>query len=411
MSQPTSTELNELQLRLAAAEQRSRELQTKLDETSRRMEHFMHAVEEGPVVVVISDSEGKITYVNPKFVEVTGYTEDEVRGRSAGFLKSGETTHEVYDDLWQTIQQGKTWTGIFHNCKKNGEFFWERATISAMVDPKNQATHYISIKEDITALRQAEGKVVQEQLRNFHQSKMAEIGLLTASILHEVGNPIAAISGLVTSLIDNMCDIDCGFDDARSHMLDSLKLVREQADRLVGITHNISDFTAPQSGERELFDLNGAIRSTSRLIQFDQRLRNVDLQLQLDPQLPALYGHREQMTHLTLNLIINAADAVQEAESAQPKISLTTEHGPSGILMTVGDNGCGMSEEVQQHALDAFYTTKKPGKGTGLGLSLCDSIIKAHGGTLDINSSPGRGTVFTIHLPLVEPGSASRGLN
>lgn len=407
MTQSQSTELKELQQRLATAEQRSQALQTELEETKNRMEYFMQAVEEGPVVVMISDIAGKIIYVNPKFVELTGYTEDEVRGRNAGFLKSGETAHEVYDDLWETIRQGRTWTGIFHNRKKNGEFFWERATISAVVDHREQATHYISVKEDITALRQAEGKIEQEQLRNFHQSKMAEIGLLTANILHEVGNPIAAIRGLVSSLIDNMCGIDCGFDATRNNMLDSLKLVLEQADRLMGITRNISDFTAPQSGECELFDLNGAIRGTCRLIQFDQRLRGVDMALELDPQLPPLDGHREQLTHLTLNLIVNASDALQEAAPAHPRISVITEQRPGGIVMKVSDNGCGMSEQVQKHALEAFYTTKKPGRGTGLGLSLCDSIIKAHGGTLDIDSSPGRGTVFSIDLPLRQNGGLS----
>lgn len=409
MTQSHSTELEELQQQLASAEQRNRDLQTQLEKTERQMEHFVQAVEEGPVVVMISDSDGKIIYVNPKFVELTGYTANEAQGRSAGFLKSGETAHEVYDELWETIRKGRTWTGIFHNRKKNGELFWERATVSPVVNRKKQTTHYISVKEDITALRLAEGKIEEEQLRNFHQSKMAEIGLLTASILHEVGNPIAAIRGLVSSLIDNMCEIDRDFDTAQNNMLDSLKLVLEQADRLVGITHNISDFTAPQTGERELFDFNGAIRGTCRLIQFDQRLRGVDMDLELDPELPPLHGHREQMTHLALNLIINATDALQEAAPAQPRISVITQQRPGEIVMTVSDNGCGMSEQVQKHALEAFFTTKKPGKGTGLGLSLCDSIIKAHGGTLDIESSLGQGTVFTIVLPLAFSGQEHGG--
>ncbi|MEW5700879.1 MAG: PAS domain S-box protein [Candidatus Zixiibacteriota bacterium] len=114
------------------------------------------AVEQSPVSVVITDLEGSIEYVNPKFEALTGYTADEARGRNPRILKSGETPADTYRQMWETIKSGQVWRGEFHNKKKNGELYWESASISPITDPSGQITHYVAVKEDITAQKQAE---------------------------------------------------------------------------------------------------------------------------------------------------------------------------------------------------------------------------------------------------------------
>ena len=119
-------------------------------------EKLLHAVEHSPASVVITDSEGNIEYVNPKFTRVTGYSSDEVLGRNPKILKSGELPPEIYRDLWQTITAGREWRGEFHNRKKNGELFWESASISPVFDERKRITNFVAVKEDITERKRAE---------------------------------------------------------------------------------------------------------------------------------------------------------------------------------------------------------------------------------------------------------------
>ncbi len=121
------------------------------------------AVEQSANSIIITDLEGRIEYVNPKFVETTGYTLEEVRGQTPGILKSGDQDDEFYEDLWTTIRAGCEWHGEFHNKRKDGTFFWEQATIAPVYDPDGKMTHFIAIKEDITARKEAEEALQQER--------------------------------------------------------------------------------------------------------------------------------------------------------------------------------------------------------------------------------------------------------
>ncbi len=116
------------------------------------------AVEQSPASIVITDCAGNIEYVNPKFIQVTGYTLAEALGKNPRILKSGEMSPEAYVVLWQTITAGKEWSGEFHNKKKNGELYWESASISPIRDLAGRVTHYVAVKEDITARKQTEAE-------------------------------------------------------------------------------------------------------------------------------------------------------------------------------------------------------------------------------------------------------------
>ena len=115
------------------------------------------AVEQSPVSILITDPEGRIEYVNPRFTAVSGYTLEEVRGGNPRILKSGETPPEVYRQLWETITAGREWRGELHNRKKNGELYWEDALISPILDPEGRVTHFLAVKEDIIAAQGARG--------------------------------------------------------------------------------------------------------------------------------------------------------------------------------------------------------------------------------------------------------------
>ncbi len=136
---------------------------TERKRTEEKLRQLSQAVEQSPASIVITDPAGNIEYVNPKFVEVTGYTLAEALGKNPRVLKSGETSPEAYRELWQTITAGKEWRGEFHNKKKNGELYWESASISPIRDAAGRATHYLAVKEDITERKQAEAALAREQ--------------------------------------------------------------------------------------------------------------------------------------------------------------------------------------------------------------------------------------------------------
>ena len=129
---------------------------TERRRTEDKLRQLSRAVEQSPASIVITNPAGDIEYVNPKFVNVTGYTPAEVLGKNPRVLKSGEKSPEFYRELWETIAAGKEWSGEFHNKKKNGELFWESASISPIRDRAGRVTHYVAVKEDITARKQNE---------------------------------------------------------------------------------------------------------------------------------------------------------------------------------------------------------------------------------------------------------------
>jgi diguanylate cyclase (GGDEF)-like protein/PAS domain S-box-containing protein len=142
----------------------ARELEQAQDRRERKkaeqtLRQISRAVEHSPVSIVITDVNGKIEYVNPKFTELTGYTFEEARGNTTSMLKSGKTPPEIYEDLWQTIQSGGEWKGDLLNRKKNGDLYWEKISISSVTDAKGNITHFVSVNEDITDRREAEEKI------------------------------------------------------------------------------------------------------------------------------------------------------------------------------------------------------------------------------------------------------------
>ncbi|HHJ14524.1 MAG TPA: GHKL domain-containing protein, partial [Gammaproteobacteria bacterium] len=252
-------------------------------------------------------------------------------------------------------------------------------------------------------LRTQERELEIERQKNFHQEKMAAIGTLAAGIAHEVGNPIAAIEALVRNIQREAAEGGCPYLSQEAAC--KLDMILEHAERLGKTTREISGFARQHpTNEPELLDLNSLIRNTCRLMRFDSRWKNIDLQLRLDNGLPAIRGIGDQLTQVIMNLLVNAADAIEEAGAPCSVIAILTYPQEQGVCIEVRDSGCGMDASTLEHAQETFFTTKAAGKGTGLGLSLCRSIVEAHGGDIEIESTPGEGTRVKVCLPLNSPG-------
>jgi PAS domain S-box-containing protein len=214
---------------------------TELKKTEQRLRSLSAAVEQSPVSIVITDLDGNIEYVNPKFTAITGYTFEEVLGRNSRILKSGETSEEEYRKLWETIKSAAAWKGTFHNRKKNGELYWVSATICAIHDASGAPTHYLAVKEDITqqrlaseALQKSEGRyrgLVEHLLEGFVYSQMVfENGKAADFIYLGVNGAFETLTGLkdvvgkrATEIYPGIRESDPGFLEVHGRVVQTGK--------------------------------------------------------------------------------------------------------------------------------------------------------------------------------------------
>ena len=247
-------------------------------------------------------------------------------------------------------------------------------------------------------LRQHEMQMELIRQQRFHKEKMAAVGSLAAVVAHEINNPLSAIVG-AARLMSELRNVDG--KDAEQYVHQA-EVILAQARRVMNITRQISEFSMPQSAapEAELLDLNNLIRSTAKFISFDRRFSYIDMVLNLDPQLPAVYGVGDHITQVVMNLLINAADAAEGRVDPKPRITISTSYSEKNVMLTVTDNGTGMDKATLSRVFDEYFTTKPVGKGSGIGMAVSKSLIESGGGTITIESELGIGTTVFIQLPL-----------
>ncbi|MBF0309384.1 MAG: PAS domain S-box protein [Magnetococcales bacterium] len=371
-----------------------------------RLRTIMDNVVEG---IVTTDGAGIIESVNQAVEKIFGLEARDLVGHNIRLLVPAE--HRPHHDAY--IRRYLEWfeknvkinvtsplrSEIFFERevevqRANGESFPLELTVSHVcLDDRAQ---FIATMRDISERKKSLADLETARRKAFQQEKMAAVGTLAAGIVHEIGNPIAAISGLVEALLDNLPDTP-DQETPREH----LRLIEQQIERLLSITREVSEFSQPQTDTRQLVDLNGLITSTLRIMRFDKRVRHrVECRSDLDFDLPAVNASADQLRQVLINLIINAADALSSAQVEQPCIRVVSRKQGDSVWVEVEDNGPGMDEYTRHHAFDAFFTTKPVGKGTGLGLSLCFNIITEHSGEMAIDSTPGQGTRVGFRLPV-----------
>jgi len=362
-----------------------------------RILKLSRALEQSPTLVMITDKDGRIEYVNPKFTEVTGYSLEEIRGKKPGFLKSGSTPREEYDRIWKTILAGGRWEGEFRNRKKDGSFFWEQASIGPIRNSTGDITAFLGVKEDITNRKTLEAELRQAQ-------KMESVGRLAGGVAHDFNNLLTAINGYAQFLLQTIPDGDARRGDVQE--------ILAAGARAALLTRQLLAFSRKQILNPATLDLNGIIGGTVKMLK---RIigEDIGLETRLAPKPCLVRVDAGQIGQVLLNLAVNARDAMPNGGT----LSLETEtlkadeygaappdlRGKPLVRLTVRDTGCGMTEEIKGHLFEPFYTTKDKGKGTGLGLSTAYGIIKQSGGDIEIESETGKGTLFRIYLPKTDP--------
>ena len=247
-------------------------------------------------------------------------------------------------------------------------------------------------------LRNWERQQELNRQQRFHQEKMAAVGSMAAAIGHEVSNPIAAIAGMAQFLLDETRDVT---DRAGRIAHDFGAQILRQTERISLIMRQLSSLTRQHSPEPELLDLNALLRSTCSFISYDKRFRGIEFDYVLDHDLPAVAGVADHLTQVLMNLLINAADAMEDVpKDGTARIRVTSLVQDGAVRLEVADRGHGMTDAVRARAFEESFTTKPAGRGRGIGLFLCKTLIEQAGGRIEIESVPGAGTTLVLHLPL-----------
>jgi len=368
---------------------------------SRELMKINKAMDQSESIVIITDVEGIFEYVNDKFEKTTGYLKDEIIGKNINILSSGKHSKLFYNEIWNTIKSGNSWTGELYNKKKDESYYWCQNNIYPVIE-NDVINSYVCIQQDITLQKKLE--TLNQNLKNklIEQDKIASLGLLTTGILHEINNPLSYIQTNTTYLINLLENVDKiendDIDDAKEALID----IDTGLNQIKNIASGLKKYIFKrENDELEIVDLIEVIDTVS-IISKNEYKYHAKIVLDYDKNLEYnVFGHASKLKQVFLNLIINATHAIIAAENDDfGLIRICFKLEKNLVIVEVIDNGCGMDEITLSKIFEPFYTTKEKGVGSGLGLSITKQIIENdHNGQLICQSEIGKGTSFIIKLP------------
>ena len=268
---------------------------------------------------------------------------------------------------------------------------WLISKIPMRADEGNEVTHVITVGENITARVKAHRAVARAE-------KLAAVGRLAAGVVHEINNPLATIAACAESLEKRIEEGAFANSPEEADLREYLGLIRDEAFRCKNITNGLLDFSRLRAGQRVPVDVAEIIKAAARLVTHQQRGDNIQIDVEAAAGLPRVSGDVSQLQQAVVALATNAIDAMPEGGT----LTLRAIRSDSRILVQVKDTGIGIAPENMTKIFDPFFTTKDVGRGTGLGLAVCYGILSDHGGRLDVRSTVGTGTTFTITLPIAD---------
>ncbi len=350
------------------------------------------AVEFSPVSVVITDIDGNIQYVNPNFTKVTGYSFDEVIGQNPKILQSGGMKADFYKELWDTIKSGNIWRGDFENKKKNGETYWESASISPIVGESGDILSFVAVKLDVTEKKCAEKEL--EKAKEIAESATKAKGDFLANMSHEIRTPMNAILGL--NYLQRKTDLNHKQDEYA-------RKIEYSAKNLLGIINDILDFSKIEAGKLDIeeigFNLNDVLDNLSNMMIVKVQGKEIELIIAKDKDVPDyLLGDPLRLGQILINLSTNAIKFTDKGEVVVSVEKVKLNKKSATLKFSVSDTGIGLSEEQKNKLFQSFQqadtsTTRKYG-GTGLGLSISKKLVELMHGNIGVDSVVGKGSTF-----------------
>lgn len=372
-------------------------LEDRVVERTRELRKLSSALDQISTMVFITDCDGVIEYINPMFVEMTGYGADEAIGKNPRLLKSEDTPPSVYKDLWRTILSGQTWRGELKDRHKTGRTFMVSTSISPIRDDNNVITHFVAMHEDISARKEVEIAILSAR-ESAEAANHAKAELL-ANTSHELRTPLNAIIGFSAALKEGLFGAL-----ANAKQVEYIDDIHDSGMHLLELINDILDVSAMEAGKMELHEdpcsLSLLISASIKMVSPRARSGKVHLNFYDTEDLPELFADERRIKQIILNLLSNAIKFTPEDGKVTIACDLDAQ---ARIQLTIEDTGIGMNESDVDKAMTQFGQVDgghdRRHEGTGLGLPLTKGLVELHGGTLEMQSDKGRGTKVTITFP------------
>jgi len=388
----------------------------KLRLRNEEIETILNSIQD--FIAVISPTM-EIEEANQAFLEQIGYSKEEVIGRKCHDifqkLNSPCDSNLISCPLNNAIQSRRPSQQVLTRVDREGRQYHVDVKIFPVLGNEGKISKFIEVSRDISDSKKQEEemtrrleKMVEDRTRELkethskflHQDKMASLGKLSASVVHEINNPISGILNLVM-LMNRMMEGGTLQQKEMDQFSQYLRLMEAETRRISRIVSNLLAFSRHSKMEFGTVHLNQLIEKTLFLNANLLKLHSIKVEENLDPELPPLMGSEDRLQQVFMNLISNAAEAV-EAGHGERRLSIVTKHlrEKESVSVSFADTGVGIPQENLSKLFEPFFSTKKKGKGVGLGLSVAYGIIQEHGGSIQVQSEEGRGTTFTVELPL-----------
>lgn len=364
-------------------------LEEKLQRSNAFLRNLIFSAVDG---VIASDKTGKILIFNDAAASVFGYTVDEALNHlNVRDIYPNNNAYQVMRNLRSNDYGGKGKLRSYQVdiISKSGEIIPIFLNASIIYENgKEIAT--IGFFHDLRDELRMKKELEKIQLQLLQAEKMSSLGKLAAGVAHQLNNPLGGIT-LYAKLILEEYDLEEGAKEDLDRILRDAKRCRDTVKELLEFTRQTRHLMRPH-------DINRAIARTLFLLESQTLFHNIVIQKDLAPSLPLVLSDIQQLYHLFMNIILNAAQAMDGKGTLSVKSYLLPDD--KQVCITISDTGPGISEAHLPHIFEPFFTTKDEGKGTGLGLSLAYRIIQNHGGHIRAESTPGKGAVFYIMLPI-----------
>ncbi|MCW8838126.1 MAG: ATP-binding protein [Thiovulaceae bacterium] len=354
------------------------------------LEHFIDAL-NASAIVSKTDINGVITFVNSKFLKVSGYTLEETIGKTHSILRDPNTDNSFYADMWDIISSKKIFHNTFKNIKKDGSIFYVDATIVPLLDNEDNIKEYIAISYEVTDIIDAKDKALEAK-------KIKEDFL--ANMSHEIRTPMNAIIGFTEILKNNIYD---------KKSTKYINIIQDSSISLLNIINDILDFSKIENGKLQInkhpFKPKEEFKKAVNFFKHQAKEKNINIIYKIDENLPlCLNGDKLRIEQILNNLLSNAIKFTNNDNNIYVDITYDTKL--SFLSITVKDEGIGIDKKAQEKIFNAFEqadssTTRKFG-GTGLGLSISNKLANLMDGSITLLSEEDKGSTFKLSLPIFE---------
>ena len=395
--------------------QRASGLENQLWHRTKEMETILDGISD---FVLVITPEQEIFEVNGAFLKQMGFSRGEVIGHKCYeiFRRANYPCNRNDREcpLNEVIRNKSPRQRVRKRVDHEGNSHYIETTVYPVWENNGRISKFVEISRDITArikneeemrrrlelmVEERTRKLKETQGRLIHEDKMASLGKLSASVVHEINNPIAGTLNLILLMKRIIEEGDISRKEVEQFD-QYLELMETETRRIGGIVSNLLAFSRQSRMKMKKVALNRIIEKTLFLTSNLLKIHGIRIETHLDSNLPEIFASEDQLQQVFMNFVTNAAEAMEEAKGGILRIETNHCHEDGEIVVSFKDTGVGIPRENLSQLFEPFFTTKKRGKGIGLGLSVAYGIIEEHGGSINVISDRGEGTTFEVRLPL-----------